>query len=109
MQFKIQAILLGVKESKGSFEGRAFDSCTFHLVIDSAESSSGRSLGCVTRPFKFGKGAEIENWTPYEQQMKTGGLLVEAEFLMVAGADKAVNMQLLGIKPVHPPAAAVKK
>jgi hypothetical protein len=41
--------------------------------------------------------------------MKTGGLLVEAEFEMVAGADKAVNMQLLGIKALHAPAAVVKK
>lgn len=109
MQFKSQVLLLGVKESKGSFEGRAFDSCTFHLVVDSTDNSSGRSFGCVTRPFKFGKGSEIENWAPYEQQMKTGGVLVEAEFLMVAGADKAVNMQLLGIKPVHSPATPAKK
>ncbi len=109
MKFKSQVILLSVKESKGSFEGRAFDSCTFHLVVDVAENSSGRSVGCVTRPFKFGKGAEIENWLAYDQQMKTGGLLVEAEFEMVAGADKSVNMQLLGIKALHAPAAVVKK
>lgn len=104
MGIKSQFLLMAVKESKGSYEGRAFDSCKFHLVVDVTDNSSGRSVGCVTREFKFGKGSDIELWLPYDQQMKTGGVLVEVELGMVAGADKAVNLQMLSIKPVHPPA-----
>lgn len=109
MRTKSQFLLLSVKESKGNFEGRPFDSCKFHLVVDAPDNSSGRSIGCVTREFKFGKGEEIENWLAYDQQMKTGGVLVEAELDIVAGADKAVTMQIVSIKPVHPPAVVVKK
>ena len=59
MKFETTAIVHGVKESKGSIEGRAYSSTTFHIEVDLQENSSGRSIGTVTRPFKFGSADEF--------------------------------------------------
>jgi hypothetical protein len=111
MKFKTLAICTGIKESKGDFEGKAFSSTTFHCIVDVAENGAGRSIGAVTRPFKFGDASEFEKWAHLSKSWPATGLPVECEFDMVAGSDNSTKLVLLGIKPngvsVKSPAATV--
>lgn len=99
MKFQNTALCTGIKESQGNFEGRAFSSTTFHLIVDVAESSSGRSIGQVTRPFKFGDASEFEKWAHLAKSWPVGGLPVLCEFEVVAGAENTSSLKLLSIKP----------
>lgn len=99
MKFSNQAICTGIKESKGEYEGRAFSSTTFHLSVDVAESGSGRSIGAVTRPFKFGDASEFEKWAHLGKSWPQTGLPVLCDFEIVAGADQSSKLVLLGIRP----------
>jgi len=92
-------ILTGIKESKGEFEGRAFSSTTFHMIVDVAENGSGRSIGAVTRPFKFGDATEFEKWAHLGKSWPAGGINVLCDFDLVAGSDNSTKLQLLAIKP----------
>lgn len=109
MKFSNLALCTGIKESKGDFEGKAFSSTTFHLIVDVAENGSGRSIGAVTRPFKFGDATEFEKWVSVGKSWPTGGLICACDFEVVAGADNSSKLVLLGIKPAPTsPAAAAK-
>jgi len=99
MKFQNTAICTGIKESKGDFEGKAFSSTTFHLIVDVAENGSGRSIGAVTRPFKFGDASEFDKWSHLAKSWPVGGLPCTCDFDVVAGADNKSNLVLLGIKP----------
>lgn len=99
MKMKNTAVLHGIKSSKGDIEGRSFDSTTFHLSVDIAASSSGDSIGVVTRPFKFGDSTEFAKWAHLKDKWPLGGVLCDCEFDVVAGADNSVKLTLLGIKP----------
>lgn len=102
MKFTNQAILTGIKESSGDFEGRKYSSTTFHLIVDVAESGSGRSIGQVTRPFKCGEASEFEKWKNWADKWPVGGLLVDCQFEVVAGSDNKSELKLLAIKPATP-------
>lgn len=106
MKFQNTAICTGIKESKGSFEGKDFSSTTFHLIVDVAENSAGRSIGSVSRPFKFGAADEFEKWAHLEKSWPVGGLPCVCEFEVVAGADSSSKLMLLGIKPAAQTARA---
>lgn len=99
MKFQNTVICTGIKESKGEYEGRAFSSTTFHLIVDVAENSSGRSIGAVTRPFKFGDASEFDKWAHLAKSWPATGLPCLAEFEIVAGAGNDSKLTLLGIKP----------
>lgn len=101
MKMKSQAICTGIKESSGTFEEtkKAFSSTTFHLIVDVAENSAGRSIGSVSRPFKFGDATEFEKWAHLDKSWPVTGLLCDCEFDVVAGADNASKLTLVGIKP----------
>jgi len=99
MKFQNVAICTGIKESKGDFEGKAFSSTTFHLNVDLAENGAGRSLGVVTRPFKFGDASEFEKWAHLSKSWPIGGLPCMCDFEITAGADNKSNVVLLGIRP----------
>lgn len=99
MKFTNKAICTGIKESKGEFEGRAFSSTTFHLSVDVAENGSGRSIGQVTRPFKFGDASEFDKWKNWADKWPVGGLVCDCDFEVVAGADNQSSLRLLGIRP----------
>ncbi|EJL82433.1 hypothetical protein PMI15_03036 [Polaromonas sp. CF318] len=101
MKMKSQAICTGIKESSGTFEEtkKAFSSTTFHLIVDVAENSAGRSIGSVSRPFKFGDATEFEKWAHLGKSWPVTGLLCDCEFDVVAGADNASKLTLVGIKP----------
>lgn len=99
MKFKNQAICTAIKESKGEIEGKAFSSTTFHLNVDLAENGAGRSIGTVTRPFKFGKADEFDKWAHMGKSWPVGGLVCDCEFEIIAAADNKSVVTLLGIKP----------
>ena len=88
-----------IKESKGSFEGKAFSSTTFHLAVDMAENTAGRSIGNVTRPFKLGDASEFETWANMKDAWPESGLPCVATFDVVAGADNSSKLTLLALVP----------
>lgn len=99
MKFTNTAICTGIKESSGTIEGKAFSSTTFHLSVDLAENSAGRSIGVVTRPFKFGDASEFDKWAHLTKSWPVGGLQCDCDFEVVAGADNTSKLTLLGIRP----------
>ena len=106
MKFQNTVLCTGIKESKGDYEGRPFSSTTFHLIVDVAENSSGRSIGAVTRPFKFGDASEFDKWAHLAKSWPAAGLPCIADFDSVAGAGNDSKLTLLGIKPAPAPAKA---
>ena len=99
MKMQSRAVLHGIKSSKGDIDGRPFDSTTFHLSVDIGQSSSGESIGVVTRPFKLGTSEEFQKWAHLKNSWPSGGVPVDCEFDVVAGADNTAKLTLLGIKP----------
>jgi hypothetical protein len=107
MKMNNQAVLYGIKSSKGDFNGMAYDSTTFHLSVDIGESSNGESMGLVTRPFKCGTSEEYKKWAHLKAGFPVGGIPCDCEFDVVAGSDQSVKLTLLSIKPTaRKPAAA---
>lgn len=102
MRFNAEAVLTGIKSSKGEYEGRAFDSTTFHLAVDLPDSQSGESLGQVTRPFKMGSSSEYAKWKHLKNSWPAGGVAVECVFEMAAGADQSSKLVLVDIRPKTP-------
>lgn len=100
MRFSAQAILTAVATSKGEYEGRAFDSCTFHLSVDLPGKSTGETMGNVTRPFKMGTSAEFEKWRTYKDKWPVTGIPVECIFEATAGSDNSTKLNLVAIKPL---------
>lgn len=99
MEFKAQTILHAVKESSGTFEGKAFSSCTFHMEVDLKENSAGRSIGRVTRPFKMGDASEFGKWAHLGDKLP---LQCEATFEMEASREDKTSLKLIGLKPLQP-------
>lgn len=99
MQMKSTVICTGIKESKGTFEGKDFSSTTYHLVVDVAGNSAGRSIGSVSRPFKCGDASEFQKWAHLEKSWPVAGLPCDCVFDIVAGAGNDSKLTLLEIKP----------
>ena len=89
----------GIKESAGSFEGRAYSSTKFHLVADIAESQSGESMGFETRPFTFGDASEFAKWKHLKSAWPDTGIMVDVVFDVVTASDSKTKLVLLDIKP----------
>ncbi|MBS0497310.1 MAG: hypothetical protein JSR51_06665 [Proteobacteria bacterium] len=98
MQFKSEVIIHGVKESKGSIDGRDFSSTTFHCEVDIAENSAGRSIGRATRPFKLGDAKEFDKWAHLGGSLPLKAI---ATFEMAAAAQDGTKMVLVDIRPVE--------
>lgn len=101
MKFQQTAICTGIKESKGDYEGKAFSSTTFNLIVDVAENGAGRSIGSVSRPFKFGDASEFEKWAHLKNSWPAIGLQCLCDFEVVAGSDNTTKLTLHGIKPAQ--------
>ena len=106
MRFESQGILTAISTSKGEYEGRAFDSCTFHLSVDLPEKSTGETMGNVTRPFKLGTSAEFEKWRSFKERWPITGVPVQCVFDVTAGADNSSKLTLVSIKPAPTQKAA---
>ena len=104
MRFNSQVTVHGIKESKGTFEGKPFSSTTFHAEVDLKENGAGRSLGRVTRPFKINDAAEFDKWVPLA---KSFPLRAEATFEMEASREDGTRLVLVEIKPIARAPAAV--
>ena len=98
MKLTSQAVLHGIKSSKGEIEGRGYDSTTFHISVDLGATSNGESIGVVTRPFKCGDSTEFQKWAHLKNSWPVGGVLCDCEFDIVAGADNSSKVTLLAIK-----------
>lgn len=103
MQFKSEVIVHGVKESKGSIDGREFSSTIFHCEVDIAENNAGRSIGRATRPFKLGDAKEFDKWAHLGGSLP---LKAVAIFEMAAAAQDGTKMVLVDIRPVEQAKAA---
>jgi hypothetical protein len=109
MKFTNQpSVCFGIKESAGEFDGKAYSSTTFYLPADMAKSGSGRAIGSVTTPHKFGDATEFKKWEHLEHSFPAGGLPVLCDFDVVAGRDAngkdQAKLVLVGIKPAPAPA-----
>lgn len=98
MRFEAPAILTGIATSKGEYNGKEFDSCTFHLAVDLGQKTTGETMGTVTRPFKLGTSEEFEKWRQYKDKWPVVGLPVVGLFEISAGADNTSKVNLLSIK-----------
>lgn len=103
MQFNQEVIVYGLKASKGSFEGRGFDSTTFHIEADLKSNGAGKSLGRVTTPMKFGDSSELDKW---EHLSKHFPLKALATFEVQANGKGDSSLVLVGIKPAPQSKAA---
>lgn len=97
MRIPMQVVVHGIKESVGTFEGKAFSSTTFHCEVDLKENGAGRSLGRVTRPFKIGDAKEFEKWLGLSQSFP---ITASAVFEMEATRDDGTKLTLVEISPV---------
>ena len=106
MEMQSVAMLSGIESSKGDFEGTAYDSTKFHLAVDLGKKSNGKTVGLVTRPFKFGDSTEIEKWVNLTSVLSTGKpVACNCEFDVVASSD-GVKLTLLAIQPAPQSKAA---
>jgi hypothetical protein len=106
METKSKVIVHAVKESVGTFEGKAFSSTTFHCEVDLKENGAGRSIGRVTRPFKLGDHTEFDKWAHLGKSLP---IEAEATFTMEASREDGVKLTLVGIRPMNQaPASTVK-
>jgi hypothetical protein len=99
MRMKNTVQLHAVKESKGEIEGNKFSSTKFHLEVDLKENGVGRSIGSVTREFKFGTADEFDKW---EHLGKSLPFPVECTWDMEATKD-GTKLTLIDIVPVQKP------
>lgn len=103
MRIPMNVVVHGIKESVGTFEGKAFSSTTFHCEVDLKENGAGRSLGRVTRPFKIGDAKEFEKWLNLSQSFP---ITAAAVFEMEATRDDGTKLTLVEIAPVSRAAKA---
>ena len=103
MRMQSESTLFGIKASEGTFNDRAFDSCTFHLDADIASNGSGEAIGISTRPFKFGKSDEFQKWKHLGKSLP---IRVICTFDVVAASDNKTQLTLVDIKPVERAATA---
>lgn len=97
MQVNAEVIVHAVKESVGTFEGKAFSSCTFHCEVDLKENGVGRSIGRVTRPFKLGDAAEFDKWAHLGNSLP---IKAAAVFDMEATKEDGARLALKAIRPL---------
>lgn len=106
MRFPAEVHVHAIKESSGSFEGRAFSSCVFHCEVELKENNVGRAIGRVTRPFKLGDHTEFDKWAHFGPVLKQGPIKAMAEFEIEATKDDTrmtlVSIRPLEAKPVQP-------
>lgn len=92
---------VGIKESAVEMEGKKYSSTKFHLIVDIAENSAGRSLGYESRPFPFGDATEFEKWAHLKNSWPENGIMVDCVFDVVAAAEGKTKLTLLDCKPAR--------
>lgn len=105
MNLNSEVVIHAIKESKGDINGRAFSSTTFHCEVDLKENGAGRSMGHVTRPFKFGDASEYDKWEHLKNSLPIRAM---ATFEIGAAREDGTNLVLTDIKPVSRVATPTK-
>lgn len=93
MRFNQKVTLVGVKSSKGTFEGTSFDSTKFFLLMD-LDTRKGDAMGQSSDSFSMGTSAEFSKWGHLANSLP---IQCDAEFDMVAGKQPV----LLSLVPVQ--------
>ncbi|MDD5333643.1 MAG: hypothetical protein PHS32_07900 [Rhodoferax sp.] len=102
MRMQNEAVIHAIKESVGSFEGKAFSSTTFHLEVDLKDNGAGRSIGCVTRPFKFGDASEFDKWVHLGKSLPIKATaFFDVEAIKEVQGGSGVKLTLVDIKPLE--------
>lgn len=101
MQMQSEVLVHGIKESTGTFEGRAFSSTVFHCEVDMKENGAGRAIGHVTRPFKLGDHSEFEKWAHLGATLNAGPIRAMATFELEATREEGSKLVLVAIRPVE--------
>lgn len=97
MRIPMQVVCHAIKESVGEFEGKPFNSLTFHCEVDLKENGAGRSLGRVTRPFKIKDAAkDFDKWSHLAASFPINA---NAVFEMEATRDDGSKLVLVDISP----------
>ena len=97
MRIPMQVVVHGIKESVGEFEGKAFNSLTFHCEVDLKENGVGRSLGRVTRPSKIKDAAsDFEKWAHLGASFP---ITASAVFEMEATREDGTKLTMVEITP----------
>lgn len=103
MQFAAQVKLFGIESQNAEVDGQRYQSTSFHLPLDIKESSTKRTMGTVTRPFKLGDHTEYDKWAHLEANLGDGKfILCDAVFNFVAvkvNGKESAEPQLVSIKP----------
>jgi len=98
MEFKSILTVHAIKESVGQYEGRDFSSTTFHCEVDLKENGAGRSMGCVTRPFKLGDAKEFDKWAHLSHSLP---IKAEGVFEMEATKEDGTRLKLIALRPLE--------
>lgn len=110
MQTKATVFVHAVKESSGTFEGKAFSSTQFHCEVALKENGVGRAIGRVTRPFKLGDHREFDKWLPLQDRLNEGPIEAEATFELEATKDGSkMNLVAIEALPVRKPPQALQQ
>jgi len=91
----------GIKESDVSIEGKQFSSTKFHLIVDIADNTAGKSCGFETRPFTYGDASEFKKWEHLKAGWPDVGIMVDCVFDVVAAAENKTKLTLLEIRPAR--------
>lgn len=105
MKMNSTAKCIGIKQSAGTMEGKAFSSTKFHLVVDIADNTAGESIGMESRPFVFGDATEFDKWKHLKASWPEAGITCACVFDVVAAADGKTKLTLLDIKSQEAPRA----
>lgn len=100
MKMQSQVVCTAIESAKGEMEGTPYDSTKFHLQVDLGKKSNGKTMGCVSRPYKFGDSTEIEKWAHLDAHFASGkSVLCDCQFDVVAGSGNESKLVLLAIQP----------
>lgn len=61
MKFKSEVTVLGMKSSKGEFEGTAYDSTKVYVLTD-LDTSKGTAVGQASAEYALGKSEEFDKY-----------------------------------------------
>lgn len=96
--------VMGMKRSKGDYEGTHYDSTKFYIEAD-LDDSKGNAVGKATSEYSFGTSAEYDK---YPNNPDNFPYQAEADFAIVT-TGKDTKITLLGLRPkqrvVQPKAA----
>lgn len=110
---RAQVVLTGIKSNAGSFtnstgEAINFDSTTFYLNVDLDAGGKAKTIGNVSRPFKFGDSKEIEKWEKFATKWPESGVLCDVVFGVSAASSDGTKLVIKSIQPATPANQAPK-